>query len=305
METACTNKKKDTEVGGVSTRLLDIKIEHVAGVDRPANKRSFLIIKQEKVIEKQMSISKEGDKFCLYDGDTKKGEYDSMEAAQAAKEKMMKGTSTMLTKEQIAAIKDVKVQEAAIAQQEEMLALEKKVETLEVSVAKGGAAPVDSKSDEIWKGVPAAIRNRFDAMEKERDEWVNKAKEEKDRHDTHAWIEKCRKFQYLQITPEHFGKVMKSVAEHDQTDAEEIERILERADDVIGKGTVFAELGRRNNGSNAHPADATNITARVENLAEDFMKLDKNLSKPDAITKVFNEHPDWHRAWRQEQTSRV
>lgn len=255
----------------MSTKLVNLSIKHVAAVDSPANKRKFLIIKQEKPIEPEVKTE---------------------------------GAPLMLTKEQVAGIKDEKIQEAVIEQQEKLLALEKQVKEL-------GEDPkpppsLDAKGDEIWKGVPAAIRNRFDAMQKERDEWVAKAKEEKDRHDTSEWIEKCRKFQYLQITPEHFGKIMKSVAEHDQTDADEIVRVLERADDVIGKGTVFAELGRRDKGTNGSAvSDATNMTARVQALAEDFIKLDKTLTMPDAITKVFNEHPDWHKAWRWEQTSRV
>jgi hypothetical protein len=242
------------------TKLVNLKIKHVAGVDRPANKRRFLIVKQEK------------------------------------EEPTEPKGPIMLTKEQIAKIKDKDAQEAVVAQQEEMLALEKKVKSLEDQIATGGVAKDDEA--EIWKGVPPVIRNRFEAMKQEREQMEAKTKREKDEWETSAWVQKSAKFKYLQITPEHFGKVMKRVAESATAEADEIMRILSAADGLIEKGTVFMEYGRTRSDANGTGADATNIVARVQSLAQDYRHLDKNLTDPAAIEKVFKDHPEWYPVYK-------
>lgn len=253
----------------MSTRLFSISIDHVAGVDRPANKRKFLIIKQDK--------------------QTDKG-------------------ATMLTKEQIAKIGDKEIQEAVVAQCEEVAALEKKIKDQDDDIAKLKAnpppPPKDGEDETIWKGVPPAIRNRFEAMQKERDDFAKKAKDEKDERENNVWIAKARQFKYLPVTPEFFGKIMKAVAEHAPTEADEIHRVLGVADEIIAKGAVFSELGKVNRNGN-RAADATNVTARVEALAGDYMQLDPKLTKTEAINKVFKEHRDWYEPYTKESAVRV
>jgi cell division septum initiation protein DivIVA len=241
------------------TKLVNLKIKHVAGVDRPANKRRFLIVKQEK---EEPPTEPKG--------------------------------PTMLTKEQIAKIKDKDALEAVMAQQEEMLELEKKVKGLEEQ-----ASGEKKEDDSIWKGIPPAVRNRFDAMQKERDEMQAAAKREKDEREVGNWVQKVSKFKYLQITPEHFGKVMKKAAESAGTEADEIMRILAAADSLIEKGAVFMEYGRtRNDANGTNLGDATNIVARVQSLAQDYRHLDKNLTEPQAIEKVFKDHPEWYPVYK-------
>jgi hypothetical protein len=282
----------------MATKLINLKIEHVAGVDRPANKRKFLIVKSQ--IEKQLHIVKEGEKYCVYDGEKKVGSYDSREAAQAAMN--MKKGATMLTAQQIAAIKDKDAQEAAVKQQEEYVELEKKNKALEDEVATlKGRPPAKDDDESIWKGVPPAIRHRFESMQKERDDSIKKAKEEKDERENAHWAQKCQGFKYLQITPQHFGRVMKSVAEKcDQGEADEIMRVLGLAEQAIDKGVLFAELGK-NHGSSSR-GDASNIVDRVNHLAADYQKMDVKLTKDQAISKVFTDHPDWYGPYRQAST---
>src|SRR4030095_3464476 len=241
------------------TKLVNLKIKHVAGVDRPANKRRFLIVKQEK------------------------------------EEPTEPKGPTMLTKEQIAKIKDKDALEAVMAQQEEMLELEKKVKALEERTTGD-----DKKEDDaIWKGIPPAVRNRFDAMQKERDEMQATAKREEDEREIGGGGQKGAKFKSLQIPPEHFGKVMKKAAESAGTEADEIMRILSAADGLIEKGSVFMEYGRTRSDSNGtSPGDATNIVARVQSLAQDYRHLDKNLSESSAVEKVFKDHPEWYPVYK-------
>lgn len=289
------------------TKLVNLSIKHIAGVDRPANKRQFLIIKKEKQ-EKQepvekLSVKKEGDKYCVYDGDKKLGSFDSESDARAKIKSMMKG-ATMLTPEQIAKIADKELQEAIVKQQEELLELEKSVKAKDEEIATLKSAPPPKDDEEIWKGVPPAIRNRMEAMKKERDEMAETAKREKEERENEHWINKSKEFKYLQVAPEHFGKVLRAINSDHPTEAAEIVRILGVADGLIEKGSLFAEFGKNNtNGSKV--ADATNVTARVEALAKDYMTLDKDLSESAAIAKVFREHPDWHAPYRREAAIKV
>lgn len=279
----------------MARRLIQLKIEHVAGVDRPANKRRFLIIKSEV---SKAYIKEEDGKFCIYDDGEKIGTYDTREAAQAAM-RTKKGAN-MLTKEQIAKITDKDIQEAVMTQLEEMTALEKKVKELEEKVTKGKDDHKKDDDEELWKGVSPAIRNRFEAMAKERDKFAELAKGEKDAREVTNWTQKVASFKYIQITPEHFGKVMKAVAENAEDEAHEIIRVLQSADDLIGKGNLFAEFGKRGDSKNGK-SDATNIVARVEAMADDFQKMDQKISRPDAIQKVFTQHPEWYALYRKQE----
>lgn len=344
----------------MARKIIDLKIEHVAGVDRPANKKSFLVIKQEKtepidksvwiesteryrvtdedgkfcvyggddgrkmgefdsrkeaiasVIKVQVAkayVEKEGDKYCLYDDSDKKvGTFDSMAEAKAAmKKSQAKGAVTMpLTKEQIAKVADKEIQDAILKQQEEMLELEKQAKAKDDEIAKLKAAPASDGGDDeaVWKGVPPAVRNRFEAIKRERDEMQQAAKNEKDAREIQSWVGKTQGFKYLQITPEHFGKVMKAVAEHCETEANEIMRVLQTADDLVGKGAIFSEIGK-NGHTGKGVADATNMTARVEALAADYMVVDTKLDRTAAIAKVFKEKPDWYPIYAREQQIRV
>jgi hypothetical protein len=242
-------------------RLISLRIEHIAGVDKPANKRKFLIVKSEKESED-------------------------------------KGAVVMLTKEQIAKIGDKDAMEAVIKQQEEMLDLEKKVKAQDEEIAKLKNAPSPDKDDDetIWKGIPPTVRNRFEAIKRERDDMQKAAKDEKDKSATAQWTTKCREFKYVQVTPEHFGKIMKKVAENSPDEADEIMRVVGAADELIGKGHLFSEFGKSGSRGGG-PADATNVVARVMALADDYMEMEKGLKQDAAIQKVFREHPEWYQPY--------
>lgn len=286
----------------MASKLVNLSITEISGVTSPANKRKLLIIKSAKEdIEK--TIRKEGDKYCLYDAEGKKiGTFDTEEDAKAAQMKMTTKGATMLTKEEIAKIGDEKIQQAVLAQIEELLEANKKVKELEEQVAKGEGpkSSEDLRKEEAWKHVPAAIRNRYEAMEKQVEETNRLAAIEKEARETDNWITKLREFPYLQITPQHFGKVMQKVAASAPLEADEVFRVLEKANSLVGKGAIFSEIGKSSNGRTAI-GDATNMTARVDALAEDLMQMDPKLTKAEAITKALEKNPGWYSAYRREQ----
>lgn len=267
----------------MSTKLINLSIKHIAGVDKPANKRKFLIVKTEKP---------------------------EPTPPPANDDQKNKGAS-MLTKEQIAKIADKEVMEAVVTQMEEMAALDKKVKEQAEEIEKIKAnppapiSPEDLKKEEIWKGVPPALRNRVEALQKERDDFAKAAKDERDERENMSWINKVRGFDYLQVMPENLGKVMKSIAESSPDNADLIYDTLEKANKLISKGALFSEIGKVKNGSKVY--DATNVTARIEAMADDKMAMAKANGKPidraQAYDEIFKGNPDLHKAYRNENSS--
>lgn len=289
----------------MARRLIQLHIEHVAGVDRPANKRKFLVIKSEKTepVEK-LSVKPENGKFCVYDGDKKIGSYDTEEAARAAMTNMKseKG-ATMLTKEQIKKITDTEVAEAVLQQQEELVDAAAKVKELTAEVEKMKANPPEKKTDdpdeeEFWKGVPAVVRNRYDTVKKKAEAAEKVAKDEKDRSDTVEWIGKLKKYSYVPILPERFAPIMKAVAQACPKEAKEIEEVFNTCHEIIGKGTIiFKEVGE----AGFRNGDASDIVARVNARASEIAKRD-SVDQATAIQRVFSEYPEWYGPYRKQST---
>lgn len=288
----------------MAKKLVSLKVQHIAGVDLPANKKKFLIVKSE--IAKQVSVKEEDGKWCVYDGDEKVGEYASEEEARKAASEMNKRKgATMLTKEQIAKVSDKSLQEAIVQQQEEMAELEKQVKAKDDEIAKikSESPHIETDDEKLWKNVPPAIRNRYDALMKDKEEVEKRAKEEKDARETEHWTQKVKELQYIpQVIPGSFGKIMKNVAEKCPTEANEIFRVLTLAEDTIAKGDLFRELGRNGTGSTG---DATDVSARVSAMAEEFRKRDPKLGVAESIEKVFRDHPDWHTAYKKQVSVQV
>jgi hypothetical protein len=286
----------------MAKRLIQLQIEHVAGVDRPANKRKFLVIKSEKI--EKLSVKAEDGKFCVYDGDKKIGTYESEDAARAAMANMKseKG-ATMLTKEQIKKITDGEIAVLVIEQGEELVESLAKVKTLEEEIVKLKAAPPketteDPDEEEFWKGVPAIVRNRYENVKKKADDAEKQAKDERDRNDTAEWVVKLQKYTYVPILPERFAPIMKTIAQACPKEAKEIEEVFHTCHEIIGKGTIiFKEVGE----NGLRGGDATDVVARVNARASEISKRD-NVDQGTAIQRVFAEHPDWYGVYRKSST---
>jgi hypothetical protein len=93
---------------------------------------------------------------------------------------------------------------------------------------------------------------------------------------------------------------MQKVAASAPTEADEVFRILEKANDLVAKGAIFSEIGKSTNGRTP-VGDATNVTARVEAMAEDLMQMDPKLNKGEAIVKALEKKPEWYGPYRREQ----
>jgi hypothetical protein len=285
----------------MAKRLIQLHIEHVAGVDRPANKRKFLVIKSEQI--EKLSVVKEGDKYCVYDGDKKIGSYATEEAARAAMANMKseKG-ATMLTQEQIVRIAEKDTQVAVLKQREELIESQNKVKSLEEEIEKLKAAhpPAEANPDEeeFWKGVPAVVRNRYESEKKRGEEAQKAAKEQKDRNETAEWVGKLAKVSYVPIIAERFAPIMKAIAETHPKEAKEVEGVFVACHEIIGKGAIiFKEIGM----GGSSEGDATDIVSRVQLMAKEIEKRDK-VSNDTAIQRVFAEHPEWYSPYRKRST---
>lgn len=251
----------------MAKRLVSLKIEHIAGVDRPANKRRFVVVKNEKTLPR---------------GKNKEG-------------------VVMLTKEQIVSLEDEELQNAVLEQQEELLDAQNKLKEQDAELNKLRTAVPESDEEKFWKNENPAVRNLYEALKRRNEEIEKQAKDEKRRRDEEIWTEKGKKHRFLQVSPQGYGRIMTKISESCPNEAAEIEKILVVADEAIEKGDLFRELGK-GGGVNG---DATSITARVDALADEYMKRDSALTKDTAIQKVFSEHRDWYGPWRKESQQRI
>jgi hypothetical protein len=114
---------------------------------------------------------------------------------------------------------------------------ESKVEELTKS-AGGNPGPED-----IWKGVPTAVRERVEKAEQRAKEAEEVAKRERDERETREFVAKAKAFRGLPVQADEFGSVLKSIKSANPEVYEKLEGVLKSADELIVKGGVFKEIG--------------------------------------------------------------
>lgn len=87
--------------------------------------------------------------------------------------------------------------------------------------------------------------------------------------------------------PDELGAILEAAeAELPAETYKELERILVAADDKIAKGDLFKEIGGPGG------PGAAEAKTKVDTLADELMKSDGDLSKPEAVAKVLDQHPE-------------
>lgn len=87
--------------------------------------------------------------------------------------------------------------------------------------------------------------------------------------------------------PEELGAILEAAeAELPAATYKELERILVAADERIAKGDLFSETGGPGG------PGAAEAKTKVDTLADELMKSDGDLTRPEAVTKVLEQHPE-------------
>ncbi|MBW2672592.1 MAG: hypothetical protein JRD89_04135 [Deltaproteobacteria bacterium] len=291
-------------------RLKDLDAVEVSLVPRGANRKKFLIFKEddtamEEILKAVLETELE---------DEQKVE----EVLKAAKlsgkaQNAVKGALRLLNAYKDELPKDIMKTLAGLAGYGYPAPTEKqkdkKDEDEEDKKKKYGYPAPTKKEDGSYdfSGIPEEVRPAVEALWKEQQEAVKKAeelekilKEERDKQLRKEFIQKAAdEFANLPTKPEEFGLVLKGLAEKAPEEYTKLEGVLKAANEAIEKGALYAEIGR-----GGTPAGDSAV-AKVEAMAAGLVQKDANLSRMDALAKVLAENPQLYEQYRKETAVRI
>jgi len=290
-------------------RLKDLDAVEVSLVPKGANKKRFLIFKEDdSPMEEILKAVLETE----LDDEQKVEEVLKAAKLSGKAQNAVKGALRLLNAYKDELPKDIMKTLAELAgygyPAPTEKAKEKKDEGEDKKKKYGYPAPT-KKEDGSWdfSGIPEEVRPAVEALWKEQQEAVKKAeelervlKEERDKQLRKEFIQKAAdEFTNLPVKPEEFGLVLKNLAEKAPEEYSKLEGVLKAANEAIEKGALYAEIGR--GGTSA----GDSAVAKVEAMAAGLVQKDANLSRMDALAKVLAENPQLYEQYRKETAVKI
>lgn len=146
---------------------------------------------------------------------------------------------------------------------------------------------------------------RLNAELAARDERIQKSEElaqrERDLREDREYLAKAEALDKLPQAPDELAPILKSIAHAEQAGAitagtsEKVESILKAANEAVGQGALFSELGARGE------LGSSDAEARIEKAAEKLREADPSLTKQQAIAKALEADPELYAAYRAEE----
>lgn len=284
----------------MTKRLRDLDVAEVSLVPKGANRKKFLLLKEEEV--SNMPDMQEILRAVL------ETELDN----EVAVEEVLKTAS--LSEQAASAIKGaLRLLEAYKDELPKDI-----MQTLAGLVGYGYPAPTqktekeDDKMNPIIKAdgsidfeaVPEEVRPAIEMLWKENQEAVKKAaelekilKEEHDRQATREYIAKASEFKGLPVKPEEFGPVLKSLAEAAPEAYAKLDGVLKAADEAAIQARFLEELGA----SGPSPSSAM---GKIDAMADAIIEKDSNMTHEQAVDKVLAKHPELYTEYQAESKAR-
>lgn len=273
-------------------KLVDLEIEAVAGVDKAANGRRFLVIKRAdnepkpSLLERIAALFKQ--EYGVDPNEVTVEEADALleKGAEPKDDEEEKGVGDMPDFEELLKSAPKELQDAVAAA---LAQKDAEIETLQKQVAGG-----EPQQDEINKAdLPEPVRKRLEDLEKRAAEAERIAKAEQEAR-VRAEIRK-RAETYSNAGPvDEIAEMIYKAYEVSQEYGEQVESVLKTAHERVAEGTLFKELG-----SGGGDVAAT-TWGKVEKLADEIQKANPSLTRPEAIAKAFELNPDLEREYAEE-----
>ncbi len=303
-------------------KLSKLKVNEVSLVNKPANKRRFLILKEDNSMDKDVlevvlkteienedqvnevlkSVSTEGQAAV-------KG---ALRLIHAFKEQLPQSVLKSIGK--LAGIEPEVVVKEVPPQFKEKSKEEQEAEEMEMMKKKAAAAKKEGSACELKKSadgsydlseVPEGLRPTLQLVLKNHDETVEKAAElerklvaEQTRREIDEYVEKAAKFDKLPVTAAELGPVLRTIAKADAKGYELIEKALTTANENMGKILTPVGSDAPNKGS------ANAAWAKIEKAAEGLIQKDSKTSMAQAIDIILKQHPDWYSEYLEENKKR-
>ena len=151
---------------------------------------------------------------------------------------------------------------------------------------------VEKSEEDIYKGVPEALRKQMQADKAEREELRKKLAQAQEREEIVALEKRAGEITKLAAKPEEIVSLLKGL---DGDGRDLLMRVLRGADEMVAKG---AEVLNKANGKDGEPADGVDPEEKVRKMAAELRKENSDLSEADALNLVFQRNPGAYDAYR-------
>ena len=274
--------------------LRDVEVQFISFVPRGANKKQFLVVKEdmkEDIVKTILETPDEDLAKSLQDAGLK-GE--GAEALVGAS-KLLKAYKDALPENAIALLAKC----AGLALPEPM----KKDVPNSAETNKQAAADLSKESiakmDPATQAIVKQLLDENNATKAEAQEARRMAKELKDEKILKEYVEKAEDLIHLPIEARKFAPVMKALGEDHPAEFAEVYRVLKAADALIEKSAVFSEIGKAGQAGSAE--------AQIYAKATALVAKDGDLTLEEAVDKVMDMEPELYEkaeAERQEKAAR-
>lgn len=155
------------------------------------------------------------------------------------------------------------------------------------------AAPVVQTPADLFEAAIAkadpAVAEILKAQKVQIEQAQTMAKAERDARLETVFLAKADSLPMISDNRQDLARILRAVSDKlDASDAAEVEKILKAANAQIATGNTFAEFGT--------PGAETTISKSVEAQAEALRKSDPNLTREQALDKVYQSNPDLYYA---------
>ena len=280
--------------------LRDVEVQFISFVPRGANKKQFLVVKEDvrEDIVKSILETPDEDLAKALQGAGLEGE--GAEALVGAA-KVLKAYKDALPDDAIALL--AKCTGLALPAMKKDMPKQPQEGEGE-GADKQAAAGLSKESLEKMEKLDPGVRSLLEKALEERDQATVKAdqalslaKELKDEKVLKEYVEKAEDLPHLPIEPLKFGPVMKALGEAHPEEFAEVYRLLKAVDAIVEKSALFSEIGKAGQGNSAE--------AQIYAKARAMVAKDGDLTFEEAVEKVMDLEPELYEKSEAEREERL
>ena len=275
--------------------LRDVEVQFISFVPRGANKKQFLVVKEDmkEDIVRTILEMPDGDLAKALQGAGLEGE--GAEALVGAA-KVLKAYKDALPEDAIALL--AKCTGLALpAMKKDMPKQSKEGEGADKQAAGDLSKEALEKLDPGVRSLLEKALEERDQAAAKADQALSMAKELKDEKVLKEYVEKAEDLPHLPIEPLKFGPVMKALGEAHPEEFAEVYRVLKAVDAIVEKSALFSEIGKAGQGNSAE--------AQIYAKARAMVAKDGDLTFEEAVEKVMDLEPELYQKAEEEREERL
>ena len=279
--------------------LLESKAEFISFVPRGANKKQFLVVKEDvrEDIVKSILETPDGDLAKVLQGAGLEGE--GAEALVGAA-KVLKAYKDALPEDAIALLAKCTGLALPVMKKDMPNGDGKAGEGKEKKEGQAGGDLSKEALEKLDPGVRSLLEKALEERDQatvKADQALSMAKELKDEKVLKEYVEKAEDLPHLPIEPLKFGPVMKALGEAHPTEFAEVYRVLKAVEAILQKSALFSEIGKAGQGNSAE--------AQIYAKARAMVATDGDLTFEEAVEKVMDLEPELYEKAEEEREERL